>query len=112
MPTKAEGSRGACAAMCTHDDGKFIRTALVVADNNTSSIDVVRIKSGSVERLCQINIFWIPDNGEGPCLIVDTIDVDLKFKQGRAITFSPMERHVIDVPPGGKLVSAYFRGKK
>jgi hypothetical protein len=88
----------------THDDGKFIRTALVIEpkEGKSGSVDIVT-KDG--KRLCQINLFAYEDGS----LIVDVIDVDDRYKIRRALVFSDGERRSIDVG-NGNLVSVDFKG--
>jgi hypothetical protein len=105
-------SREAHTKTTTHDDGKFIRTAIVCEGGNTGSIDLV---TADGIRLGQINISFLPERssvgGEPECLIVDVIDVDERYEKRRALAFSNKERKILDVPEGGKLVSVDFRGE-
>lgn len=87
----------------TYDDGKFIRTAIVVQDHNGSSFDLVDEYG---ERLCLINAFVMrDDDGNMTQISVDVIDIDEKFKTKRALTFNDGQRQFLDA---GNLVCASF----
>jgi hypothetical protein len=96
----------------TYDDGKFVRTALIIDEdgpNGSQSVDVIRIVDGRPVRLCQINLF---DYRDEDSLIVDVIDVDARFTRRRALVFSPTAgRSELAVPKEGNLVSVDFRTK-
>ena len=65
----------------THDDGTFIRTAIVCDRGDTGSLDLVRSKDG--KRLAQINISFLENTDGEECLIVDVIDVALRDEAAR-----------------------------
>jgi len=92
-----------------YDDGQFIRTALVVGDGDTGSVDLVDTRG---VRLAQVNISFIPKRDGEEVLIVDVIDVDKRYTERRALVFSPTSRQAVDVPEGGNLVSTDFRVKR
>jgi len=125
----------------TFESEHFVRTALVVSNDadpgrEAGSVDVVRIVGGKVERLAQINIFYIAksvdqtvtcedhlhvsdpecevcaeelEQAEGQeVLMVDVIDVDKRYTTRRALVFASRERKSIDVPKGGILVATHF----
>lgn len=88
----------------THDDGTFVRTALVVrpsADDEGS----IAIVDPEGNRLALLNLF-VYDNGN---LIVDVIDVDERFGKRTALTFVGGRRQALD---GAKVISADFRDVK
>jgi len=104
--TKPE-SRNAKTPIRTHDDGTFIRTALLVKGGDTGSVDLV-LADGT--RIAQINISFLPgDDRQRERLIVDVIDVEDRYRTRRMLAFSNSARKVEDVPEGGKLVSVDFR---
>lgn len=84
----------------TFDDGRFIRTAIIVGEKNDSgSLDIVDGATGA--RLAQLNIFVSSDG-----LIVDVIDVDGQFASHRAIGFKAGVPARVETD---KLVSTDFR---
>jgi hypothetical protein len=86
----------------TRDDGKFVRTALVLSNTETGSVDVVDAAGNFLARL---NLCAIESGG----VIVDVIDVDKRYAVKRAMTFAGGERRAMTVPEGGNLVSVDFR---
>lgn len=86
-----------------HDDGKFIRTSLIVGEDSSGngSIDVMHAKTG--ELLARINIFT---NEDGSWFAVDVIDIEDRFDAKKAITFTDSVRDFI---PSDHLVAADFR---
>jgi hypothetical protein len=102
-------SRDAFTQTAVYDDGTFTRTALVVGDGDTGSIDLVDARG---VRLAQVNISFIPKRDGEEVLIVDVIDVDKRYASKRALVFSPTSRAELDVPEGGNLVSTDFRVKR
>lgn len=87
----------------THDDGRFIRTAIQpqLGGEGGGSIDILG-RDG--ERVCQINIFTY-DHG---AVIVDVIDVDRRYDNKRALV-DPGGEHRQPGVPVHYLVSADFR---
>jgi len=104
----AKRNGDATSTIQTRKDPKdgFTRTAIVVEGNDTGSIDLVD-RHGN--RLCQINVSYLPSSDGEETLIVDVIDVDKRFTTRRALAFSPADRRILDVPQGGNLVSVDFR---
>ncbi len=100
-------SNDAQSKLTTHDDGKFVRTAIVIG--GTESIDLVA-QDGTL--LARINVVFLPNSEAGEHLIVDVIDVADRYKSRRMLAFSQTERVISVVPEGGKLVSADFQGVK
>jgi hypothetical protein len=97
-------STDATTPTTTHDDGTFVRTAIVVephADNKGS----VAIVSPNGTRLALVNIFAY-ENGN---LVVDVIDTDERFGKRAALTFIDGQRHSLDA---AKVISADFRDLK
>lgn len=88
----------------THDDGKFIRTALVVRPD-AGDEGSVAIVDPEGNRLALLNLF-VYDNGN---LIVDVIDVDERFANRTALAFRDSRRESL---AAGKVVSVDFRGVK
>lgn len=97
-------STDATTPTTTHDDGKFVRTALVV-EPHTDSRGSVAIVSPDGTRLALVNIFAM-ENGN---LVVDVIDVDERFGKRAALTFIGGQRHSLDA---AKVISADFRDPK
>lgn len=94
----------------TYDDGKFVRTALVVGEGEYGSVDVVCARTG--KRLCQLNVFYEPKAADGAedALMVDVIDVEKRYPARRALVFSRTKgRSHINVPEDGNLVGVDFR---
>jgi len=73
-------SKDAQTPVSTHDDGKFIRTAIVLGKDASGSLAIVDPLTG--KRLALVNVF----RGEAS-LIVDVIDVDGVFTTHRALGF-------------------------
>ncbi len=108
-PNVKSESMPAPTHITTHDDGKFVRTAIVAEGRDTGSLDVV---NAAGERLCQINLSFLPatvERGGEETLIVDVIDVDQRYSARRVLAFSQTERKVLALPPGGRLASVDFR---
>ena len=108
-----KGSLPALTETSTHDDGRFVRTALVLGGagaeggrDEGGSIDVIDKVTGV--RLCQINLVALRGGG----IIVDVIDVEKRHATRRALAFSQTERRIVEVPEGGTLVSVDFRPKE
>ena len=98
-------SRDATTPTTTHDDGTFIRTALVVSGDHGS----IALVTADGTRGAQVNVFYEASNNDGEeCLMVDVIDVDNRYTERRALVFSPTERKSLDVPKGGNLVASHF----
>lgn len=91
----------------THDDGKFVRTALVLGESSEiggsggGSISIVNDKG---ERIALLNLFTNEDNS---WFAVDVIDVDKKFDKHAALTFKDGLQQRLDNANG--LVAADFR---
>lgn len=90
----------ATTATSTFDDGKFVRTSLLVGEGS-GSVDLVCGKDGRT-RLAQVNVFYTSDG----TLMVDVIDVDGQFASHRAIGFSSGERP--QSVPTDSIVGAHF----
>lgn len=96
-------STNAHTHVTTHDDGKFIRTALVaVPGQDSGSIAIVNPEG---KRFALINVFLYEDG----TLIVDVIDSDERYEARRALVFNDGQRQSL---PAAKVVSADFRGLK
>jgi len=97
-------SERAASHVTEHDDGKFIRTAIVAEEKGTS-FDIVDEKG---MRLAVVNVFpFRNDAGKVDHVIIDVIDVDERFPAKLALIFNEGKRefHVTD----GNLVCADFR---
>lgn len=97
-------STDAITPTTTHDDGSFVRTAIVVeahADNKGS----VAIVSPDGTRLALVNIFFYEEGN----LVVDVIDVDERYGKRAALTFLDGQRCSLDA---AKVISADFRDLK
>lgn len=94
-------SKNAETPVTTHDDGKFVRTALVVGGENTGSIDIVNT---SGERIALLNLFTNSDN---TWFAVDVIDKDERFDRHAALTFKDGLQQRLDDANG--LIAADFR---
>jgi hypothetical protein len=74
-------SKDARTQVSTYDDGRFIRTALIISGSEVGSIDLVNAEG---VRLAQINISHLPNghgNGHGDeCTIVDVIDMSDRYQ--------------------------------
>jgi hypothetical protein len=100
-------SESAVTQTTTHDDGKFVRTAIILesgSEGKTGSIDVVNEKG---ERIALINLFTNDDN---TWFAVDVVDKDKRFEQHTAITFHDGTQERIENANG--LVAADFRNKE
>jgi len=98
-------SETAQSHVTTHDDGRFIRTAIVIQEEGTS-FDLVD-KFG--KRLAVVNGFVYRNDDDNAVnhIIVDVIDVDDNFSKKFALTFHDGARRFADT--NGNLVSADFR---
>ena len=103
-------SQDAQTKTATHDDGSFVRTALVIDGHDTGSIVLVD-KHG--KRVGMINIFYSVDQQE-KTLMVDVIDVDDTYTTKRALVFDPAGngRQVVNVPGSSNLVASHFTTKR
>lgn len=105
---KRKPSKEALTPTTTHDDGSFIRTALVLDAKTSAQIGSVDLVSPSGERIAQLNITLYPDGA----LIVDTIDTEKRWGQTRAFLFGAGEPRVFHTTAQrGAIVSADFRVK-
>lgn len=86
----------------THDDGRFVRTAIVVPDS--ASFDLI---DANGKRLALINVFHY-EKAEGREVSIDVIDAD-KNHEGKveALTYSDGQR--VFTGSSGNLVAALFR---
>lgn len=98
-------SRPALTKTTTHDDGMFVRTAIVLDASKNAECGSIDIVSPDGKRICQVNITLFSDGN----LILDTIDTEKRWKKASAFLFSGGERvwHERKIP--GSLVSADFR---
>jgi len=92
----------------THDDGKFVRTALVIGPGQDGgSVDVL---DPSGHFLARINLFTHgKDDPDGLWFAVDVIDMEDQFNYKRALIFEDGGRQ--DMETTGNLVAADFRVK-
>ena len=98
-----QGPIDAQTSIGSYNDGKFVRTALVIdGTENTGSVDVLD-KNG--HRVAQLNVFVSEDGG----LMVDVIDIEKRFAVKRALAFANGQRESMTVPEGGSLVGVDFR---
>ena len=106
MTTKTQKPvQDAQTPVTTFDDGQFVRTAIKLTDSDKiGSIDIL---DASGRRMVQINLITLSAIGTG--IIVDVINVDGRYKTGRALAFSQTDRKIVDVPKGGRLISCDFR---
>src|SRR5262245_19155373 len=88
--------------LSTHDDGKHVRTAIVMVGGSRTggSIDVV---TPDGELLVRINMFT---NEEFSWFAADVIELDDRFNKRNAITFSDGKR---TFSPAMRLVATDFR---
>jgi hypothetical protein len=95
-------SKHALTPTALHDDGKFIRTSIVLTGgSNEGSISIVNQKG---ERVALLNLFTNEDNS---WFAVDVIDIDDKFDRHAALTFQDGQQQRLDNANG--LVAADFR---
>lgn len=95
-------SNDAQSKITTNDDGKHVRTALVIdSEQQGGSVDIVN-RDG--ELLVRLNMFTSLDND---WFAVDVIDIENKFSKHTALHFEDGMRHHMDC--GGKLIAADFR---
>jgi predicted amidohydrolase len=99
--------RDAKTQVTEHDDGSFIRTALVIDPNdNGGSVDIVDVDG---KLLARVNVFLSARGSKEETLMVDVIDVDRRYTVRRGLGFVRGERRMIEV---GDLVGAHFEGVK
>lgn len=103
-------SKPALTKTTTHDDGSFIRTAIVLdASKGAAEVGSIDLVTPDGKRICQVNVTLYPDGN----LILDTIDVENRWSQARAFLFAKEEpRQWHTVKKTGALVSADFRVKE
>lgn len=99
-------SEQALSSVETYDDGRFVRTAVVVPPEG-ASFDLVD-EHGT--RLAVVNcfVYYVGDdlqNGEVRQVITDIIDIDQQFNEKRAMTFDQDKRQFL---PTKHLVCAHF----
>jgi hypothetical protein len=97
----------------THDDGSFVRTALVIENDKYDNVGSIVLVNKSGKRIAMLNISYNAMSHKGEeYLIVDVIDVDRRFDNRRALGFSNTERTEMHAPKDGKLISVDFRAKQ
>ena len=94
-------SENAVTTTTTRDDGKYVRTALVLDDKGLT-FDLVRADGTFVSR---VNVFSRFDD-EGDWLAVDVIDVDDRFDNRRVLSFKDGVRNDLDT---GTVAAVDFR---
>ena len=104
-------SEKAATPTSTHDDGRFVRTALIVGAEDFEG----KMRGGSVavvntngERLALLNIFT---NEYNTWFAVDVIDIDNRYNKRTAIVFNEGAKDFLDTG-SGNLVAADFRMKE
>lgn len=88
-------SESALTMTTTHDDGTFLRTALVVGsgdDHEGGSVDVL---DGDGKLLARVNFFARNDD-EGDWFAVDVCDVGERFTERRVLSFRDGRRQSLD----------------
>ncbi len=96
-------STASLTATTTHDDGSFVRTALVaIPGGDSGSVAIVNPEG---KRFALVNVFLYEDG----TLIVDVIDTDEQYEKRRALVFNDGQRQSL---PAGKVISADFRTLK
>jgi len=98
-------SEEAWTPVTKHDDGKFVRTALVVRHSEKGGSIAIVNEEG--ERIALINMFTNEDNS---WFAVDVLDKDGRYDQHSAITFEHGTQRRLDNAKG--LVAADFRTEK
>lgn len=95
-------SENAQTPTAEHDDGRWIRTAVVLVDEkNSGSIAVVNEKG---ERLALLNIFTSDDND---WFAIDVIDIEQRYSNRRALVFNNGTRQDLQAPT--TLIGVDFR---
>ena len=99
-------SKPAFTKTSVHDDGKWIRTALIVGsgDGRGGSVAIVNPEG---KRIALLNIFTSEDND---WLAVDVIDIEERYTNRRALTFNDGTRQDMQAPT--TLVGVDFRKDK
>lgn len=90
-------SEWATTETATYDDGKYVRTAIVVPMEESASIDIVDEHGAHMARL---NVFAYKD-----AISVDVIDVYDNYNDRAALTFLEGVRHSLKA---GQIVCAWF----
>jgi uncharacterized protein YfaP (DUF2135 family) len=103
MGCVAPVGKSATTPTTTYDDGKFNRTAIVIAPG-TASIDLV---TPDGKLLARMNIVAPPSDDSA--LIVDVVDVEGRYNTKRALCFSQVDRSSCVAPKGARLISVDFR---
>jgi hypothetical protein len=106
LPPIKEPSHNARILTIAHDDGRFIRTGLVI-EGEICSIALV---NGKGKRLALLNITALGDEGEKG-LLVDVIDIDKRYQARRVYGFAAGIKTTFPLAPGGTVVSVDFREK-
>jgi hypothetical protein len=100
-------SKPALTKTTTHDDGTFIRTAIVLDASKNAEVGSIDLVTPDGKRIAQVNVTLYPDGS----LILDTIDTEKRWGQARAFLFAEGKRELLTSTVPGSLVSADFRIK-
>jgi len=107
-PNPKKPSKPALTKTATHDDGTFIRTAIVLDASQAAEVGSIDLVTPDGKRIAQLNVTYYPDGA----LIVDTIDTEKRWTQARAFLFAKGDRRYHESVTKGSLVSADFRMKE
>lgn len=85
-------STDALTTTTTHDDGTFVRTALVIdsGEGTGGSVDLINANG---ELLARVNVFT---DDRGDWLAVDVCDVGDRFTERRVLSFTDGRRQSLD----------------
>ena len=105
-PSPPPGSSSSVVATTigTYDDGRFVRTAIVLGPSSHGTLDVL---DADGRRVAQINVCCVREQGV-ETLVVDTIDVEKAWASARALAFGSQRREC-EAPGVTTIVSADFR---
>lgn len=106
-PNPKKPSKPALTKTAFHDDGTFVRTAIVLDASQAAEVGSIDLITPDGKRIAQVNISYYPDGA----LIVDTIDTEERWTQARSFLFDKGDRRYHESTTRGSLVSADFRMK-
>ena len=87
-----------------HDDGRWIRTALVISGGESRKGGSVAIVNEVGERIALLNIFTSEDND---WFAIDVIDIEERYSNRRALVFDNGTRQDLQAPT--TLIGVDFR---
>lgn len=97
-------SESAETPVTTHDDGSWIRTAIVVTSGDEREGGSIAIVNEKGERIALVNMYTSSDND---WFAADVIDIDGRFQRRRALVFDKGMKQDLVAPTS--LIGVDFR---